>query len=281
MCRHSFPKPPKSYQVIYADPPWPYKFVNVAGGVPYPTMTMEEICALPVASVADHAGASLFLWTTGPMMENAMAVIRAWGFEYVTVFKTWRKLTSEGKPVCGPGWWSRPCTEFLLVAASGRHRVSRCVCNEPQEFSSVRGRHSAKPVAIREMIERYHAGAVSRLELFARPSLEEGHGSPSAWDLWGLDVPGYYRSSLCDDGGHVDGGVDITLEAPPTVVSVTRKPEKGNKRSPQTRNGEIPTNHTDFDIVWKRLHADYAVPEKRITRHKGDCGCFLCRRSRP
>lgn len=63
-------KQPK-YQVIYADPPWRYQRKRGAGVAEnhYPTMSMKELCALPVQNLADH-DCALFLWVTLPMLRE-------------------------------------------------------------------------------------------------------------------------------------------------------------------------------------------------------------------
>jgi len=71
------------FAVIYADPPWPYD-VNVTEDWDisvnhYPTMTLDEIAALPVDDIA-YKGAVLFLWAPPAMTRKAMCVIEAWGF---------------------------------------------------------------------------------------------------------------------------------------------------------------------------------------------------------
>ena len=40
----------KKYSIIYADPPWHYSAKKVQGAAEnhYPTMSIEELCALPV-----------------------------------------------------------------------------------------------------------------------------------------------------------------------------------------------------------------------------------------
>ena len=55
----------KKYNVIYADPPWHYQVYSKKGEgrsaeSHYPTMSIEEICALPVADLAARDSA-LFL----------------------------------------------------------------------------------------------------------------------------------------------------------------------------------------------------------------------------
>ncbi len=52
----------KKYSSVYADPPWRYdmKRGNGVAENHYPTMSMEEICALPVTDLAARDSA-LFL----------------------------------------------------------------------------------------------------------------------------------------------------------------------------------------------------------------------------
>ena len=70
----------KKYPIIYADPPWNYsqKRVNGAAEKHYSTMSIEELCALPVAEIS-ASDCVLFLWTTFPQLPNALQLIQAWG----------------------------------------------------------------------------------------------------------------------------------------------------------------------------------------------------------
>ena len=76
----------RQYPIILADPPWTYDFQSSPSRAienHYPTMALEEICALPVASLAaEHA--ILYLWTTAPKLEEGMQVLKSWGFTYRT-----------------------------------------------------------------------------------------------------------------------------------------------------------------------------------------------------
>ena len=78
----------RKYQVIYADPPWSYavNYASLQGIAPYPSMTLDDLKALPVADVA-APDSLLLLWTTNPLLPSALELIEAWGFAYVTVFK--------------------------------------------------------------------------------------------------------------------------------------------------------------------------------------------------
>ena len=58
----------KKYQIIYADPPWRYHVYSKKGmgrsaESHYPTMSVDDICALPVGDLADK-NCVLFLWVS-------------------------------------------------------------------------------------------------------------------------------------------------------------------------------------------------------------------------
>ena len=66
----------KKYKIIYADPPWRYARSKVQGAAEkhYPTMSIEELCALPVKEIADK-DCILFLWATFPQLKEALQLI--------------------------------------------------------------------------------------------------------------------------------------------------------------------------------------------------------------
>lgn len=67
------PLPPGHFNVIYGDPPWEYYFkLRGSPNEHYPTMTTQEICELEIPSADDSV---LFLWTTNPMLEDALKVM--------------------------------------------------------------------------------------------------------------------------------------------------------------------------------------------------------------
>lgn len=82
----------KKYNIIYADPPWHYndKGCNGNAQTHYNTMKLSEICDLPVNDIANK-DCVLFLWSTYPMLRNAMQVIDSWGFKYKTLGFQWVK----------------------------------------------------------------------------------------------------------------------------------------------------------------------------------------------
>ena len=52
-----------NYSIIYADPPWQYQRSKVQGAAEnhYPTMGIDELCALPVADLAAPDSALFFM----------------------------------------------------------------------------------------------------------------------------------------------------------------------------------------------------------------------------
>ena len=171
---------PGRYGVIYADPPWRYNMKRGHGVAEnhYPTMSIEEICALPVASLADKECA-LFLWATFPQLPEALEVIKAWGFHFKTVAFLWLKQNKKAPTwFYGMGFWTRSNAEVCLLATKG-HPKRRDKGIHQFIISPLEG-HSKKPDEARRRIERL-MGDIPRVELFARQP------SPG-WHVWGNEV---------------------------------------------------------------------------------------------
>lgn len=179
------PEELKKYKIIYADPPWDYggRKLNASSGGKelndhYPTMKIEDICALPIKQLADK-NCLLFLWVTYPHLEKSFDVIKSWGFKYSTVAFEWVKMTSTGKNVCFMGSWT--CgggIELCLLARRGS--VKRVHKNVRKMIIAERKRHSEKPDETRKRIIDL-VGDLPRVELFARKKIE-------GWDVWGNEV---------------------------------------------------------------------------------------------
>ena len=166
--------------MIYADPPWRYYAKRVQGAAEhhYPTMSINELCALPVADLAAPDSA-LFLWATFPQLPEALRLIHAWGFVYKTVAFVWLKQNRKaGGWFYGLGFWTRANAEVCLLATRGRPK--RQAANVHQFIISPIREHSRKPDEAREKIVAL-MGDVPRVELFARQSTP-------GWDVWGNEV---------------------------------------------------------------------------------------------
>ena len=172
----------QKFKTILADPPW--QFQNRTGKMApehkrlnrYPTMTLEEIKALPVSNVAD-AASHLYLWVPNALLREGLEVMEAWGFTYKTNI-VWEKVRKDGGPDGrGVGFYFRNVTELLLFGVRGSGM--RTLPPGRTQVNLVRTQkreHSRKPDEIIDLIERCSPGAY--LELFAR-------GEREGWTLWG------------------------------------------------------------------------------------------------
>ena len=144
----------------------------------YPTMPLEDIKALPVSELAGP-DCVLFLWATFPMLQEALEVIKAWGFKYKTVAFTWVKLAPKSDGIFwGLGYWTRSNAEICLLATKGQPK--RQAKNVHQVIISHVQEHSRKPDEARHRIDAL-MGDVPKVELFARQTAQ-------GWDVWGSEV---------------------------------------------------------------------------------------------
>lgn len=164
----------RRYPVIYADPPWRYENPPMGGGNRsienhYPTMTLEEICALPVSDLATD-DAILYLWATAPKLAECIKVIDAWGFEYRTCL-VWVK------DKIGMGYHARNQHELLLIAKRGEIPPPAVADRVSSVVSASRGAHSEKPDEFYQLIESFYP-TLPKIELFSR-------AARAGWAAWG------------------------------------------------------------------------------------------------
>lgn len=177
--------PDKKYAVILSDPPWSFNNKNTGGSMKsgasakYTETPLDKLCALPVHTIcADDC--VLFMWWVGSQPEEALHLVKAWGFKFETMTGfTWIKLNKEGEPAMGMGFRTRQNSENCLIATKGRLKVvSHSVRST---ILAPRREHSQKPTETRDRIVQLY-GDVPRIELFARGQIPDG------WDSWGDEV---------------------------------------------------------------------------------------------
>lgn len=168
----------EKYRVIYADPPWQYDLEqtspNLGGAIKhYNSMSIEELCALPIKDIADK-DAVLFLWITSPKLNLFLQLMEAWGFEYKTSF-VWDKVKHN------MGHYNSVRHEFLLIGGRGKstpdlkHLYDSVITIERSE------KHSEKPVEFLNIIDNLYQHG-NRIELFARQAKKDN------WYFWGNEV---------------------------------------------------------------------------------------------
>ncbi len=163
------------YSVIIADPPWPYDNPKShdprMGGYTYPSMTVEEICAIPVQGLAAE-NCILFLWGTWPKLPQVVRVMKTWGFEHITGFP-WVKTTKDQNPVYGVGYCVAGCSEYVLIG--GRGKVSPPNTDNYLGLIGPAFEHSRKPDDVHDIAENLPG---PYLELFA-------HRTRAGWTVFG------------------------------------------------------------------------------------------------
>lgn len=162
------------FPIVYADPPWRYENPPMGGSNRsvenhYPTMELEEICALPIKDIITE-DAILYLWATAPKLAECMKVIEYWGFEYRTNF-VWVK------DKIGMGYHARNQHELLLVARCGNIPPPRAEDRVSSVVYAERTDHSKKPEIFYELIESFYP-ELKKVELFARQARK-------GWTIWG------------------------------------------------------------------------------------------------
>ena len=170
-----------TYRTIVADPPWDHsdgypkrRGDGYLGGVSveaiaYPTLPVNEICALPISELC-ATDCRLFLWTTNRYLPDAFGVLGAWGFSYRQTL-VWHKTNAapfSGSVAVGSA-------EFLLVGVTGSPPVIAKASSSVISLGH-HHHHSRKPEAFLDLVEQVSPGPY--LELFARRQR-------LGWDTWG------------------------------------------------------------------------------------------------
>lgn len=184
------------FDVLLVDPPWPYATWSEKGKGRsaerhYPTMSIDEICALPVMEMAEK-NCALFIWTVWPTIFETEKVIKAWGFRYACLAWEWIKLNPSGVGFhMGMGKYTRSNPEPCLLAVRGNMPVA--VHNERNLIITPIQEHSRKPIEQYRKIEALYPNR-KYLELFARRRR-------SGWTAWGNQVPNGSDIALVAPGG--------------------------------------------------------------------------------
>lgn len=171
-----------TFRCIAMDPPWTENgggYIKRGADRHYPTLPVREILPVVLSSPLwrpDPAGCVLWCWATNNYLPDALWLIDALGFRYVTN-AVWVK--SKG---VGLGQWLRGRHELLLMATSGQSPAST-VRTQKKDLTTLlvapRGKHSEKPETAYTLIQNRCNGPYA--ELFARKQRP-------GWAVWGNEV---------------------------------------------------------------------------------------------
>jgi N6-adenosine-specific RNA methylase IME4 len=167
------------YRVAVVDLPWPYELRDDDPSHrairPYPTMSIEQMCALPVSQIM-HADAVLWMWMPNwELVHGAhLDILRSWGgFEPKTLV-TW------AKDKMSHGDWLRAKTEHCIMAVRGRPVVT--LTNQTTLLHAPMRGHSVKPVEFYDLVEML-CPAPRYADLFSR------YRHNDKWDCHGDEAP--------------------------------------------------------------------------------------------
>lgn len=163
------------YNTIAADPPWPFKDKLPGKGrgavKHYRVLTIQQIIDLPLpdglparSSACVAPDAYLLLWRVASMQQEALDVVRGWGFTVKSEI-IWRKLTATGKRHFGMGHHVRAEHEVALLCTRGSPKPLSRSTRSVLDAVATR-KHSQKPDEFMELVESTFPGPY--LEVFAR-----------------------------------------------------------------------------------------------------------------
>ena len=168
--------PASKYHTIVIDPPWPvqpHRFTGKAArrGLPYDTMKLDAIRAIPIDKWADD-DCVMFLWSTQSTVPHTFDLLDDWGFRYVFMI-TWHKNT--GTSFHGVYRDS----EFACCGVRGKYPFKPRGRNIRTVITAPALAHSEKPAKFYRMLAA--TCPAPRVDLYAR----RRH---AGFDAWGDQV---------------------------------------------------------------------------------------------
>jgi len=160
------PPPDGKYKTIVVDPPWPVKKIlrdkrPNQGAFDYPTMTIEEIKAFPLADMADESGCHVYMWTTHKFLPTAFEIFQQWGVKYQCLL-TWSKNVGMTP------FSFMYSTEHVLFGRIGSLDLLKN--GERLDFQAKVTKHSEKPEAFYDLVRKVSPGP--RIDVFARRDID-------------------------------------------------------------------------------------------------------------
>lgn len=204
----------QTFPIVYCDPPWEYnsratwadtKFGGGAVGHYNVTDDIDMASWAPqFLSMRPDSGVML-MWVTGPWLEYAPALMRAWGYTPIKPIFYWVKTTANRAQHYGPGAYTGSNVELVYLGQANMNHVMT-PANRKKKGGDGRGIrevhwfeeevietihpknrskkiiHSAKPDAFRHLAVQLF-GDVPRVEVFARQRF-------AGWHAIGDQLPG-------------------------------------------------------------------------------------------
>jgi N6-adenosine-specific RNA methylase IME4 len=170
------PLPKLRYRCLVIDPPWPMdksertERPTQGNHLAYTVMSVDDIMALPVPSLADAEICHVYLWVTHRFLPDGLRCFDAWGVHYHCLL-TWIKPSGMT-----PFSWMFN-TEHVLFGYIGRFELLEM--GRKVSFEAPATEHSEKPTVFYDLVRAVSPG--HRLDLFARAGRMD-------FDGWGAEA---------------------------------------------------------------------------------------------
>lgn len=156
--------------LVSMDLPWHYRDRGNAGkrGVShkYKTMTIKQMMKIPIDQMT-RKNSVLEMWVTWPLLQEALMLMKHYGFKYKTAEFVWNKVYRNGDQFMGLGHGSRSNTEFMIRGIKGKglkvknHSIRQVIISTID-----RDNFSRKPEEVYKRLDKLY-GKTSKVELFA------------------------------------------------------------------------------------------------------------------
>lgn len=204
----------KQYDIVLLDPPWEYadrRLIRkdgkkakrgIGSGNIYDCMAIAEMAKLPILNICKK-DCVMFMWTTFPHLENALYLIKEYGFRYKTVGFNWIKVNKDNvTPFFGVGYYCKSNIEVCLLATRGKTIKPACnnissvvMAQHPRDQLTHKIIHSAKPDEVREKITRLYP-TQDKIELFARNKYDDPTWDATGFEYDGRDIRDFLKGSV-------------------------------------------------------------------------------------
>lgn len=223
--------PDKRYGLIYCDIPRHFNVFADDTGLGrspenhYPTMSFDELIALPVDTIAAD-DCILIFWSTAASLMDDLEIMAEWGF---VSFRprdglgklsrpndlalpsagagTYKSMQVWDKVHIGLGYWFRDRHEFILIGTRGNVVPPAPGTQDQSLFTEAKGDHSAKPASVAEMIERLWP-STPKIEMFRRGATRPG------WDAYGNQAEPAPPQPLLTDDANVSRSALVNQKDP-------------------------------------------------------------------
>ncbi len=168
-----------TFSVVLSDPPWVYQTYSAKGQTKspkYSVMTIKDLidCGPMIKDLVGKHSVHC-MWATIPHLENALAVMASWGYEYKSA-RVWYK-SHRG----GTGHWALCNAELLLIGTRGKVALPT---GKPRrtvfEGKPAAPLHSSKPLEVHNWLEAGYP-THRKMELFARRTRPQ-------WETYGNEL---------------------------------------------------------------------------------------------